>query len=376
MHNRAFAIVLRIVATIILLMAIALVALPPQYLGRDPHLAAWIGLLLTLGAAAAILALATLLQREAQAPPEVTTALTRIGQQVMELHGKVNDMQLMYERLSRQPQIENKDYTKQFQQIASAIDEIREASLLPDADRRHIGQAKRQEHKITRVKELFGLVAAHAWPTAERLVISLETEFPNDPEVARGRSYLEHSRRLFETETMSGALREITDLMAGADWEKALRSARQLVQGFPTSGEARTLLERVESEHAFHCHTTAQRLFEEIRQDIDQRMWRSALSRAKRFIECFPDHRHFEQVRSQLKTLGENAEIEERQELEVRIQEMIRSAQFADAIDLAEDVIRRFPDSPQADSLDALLPRIRERMLQTEHEEDVQHTGN
>ena len=74
-------------------------------------------------------------------------------------------------------------------------------------------------------------------------VVGLETEYPSDPEVARGRSYLEHSRKLFETETMEKSVREINELMAGADWENALLAARQLVAGFPTSGEARTLLE-------------------------------------------------------------------------------------------------------------------------------------
>jgi hypothetical protein len=279
----------------------------------------------------------------------------------------------MYERLSRQTQPETKDYTGHLQKLELAVAELREIALLPDSDRKHRMQTQRKETKTNRVNELFGLVAARDWPTAERLIVSLETEYPNDPEVARGRSYLEHSRKLFETETMERSLREINDLMGGADWENALQAARKLVQGFPTNGQARSLLERVQREHEFHCHTTAQRLFDEIKQHVDQRMWRAAQGRAKRLLECYPEHRHAEQIRTQMKTLGENAEIEERQELEVRIQEMIRGGQLIEAIDLAEDVIQRYPNSPQADSLDVLLPRIRQ-MLHEAHE-DVQPTG-
>ena len=40
--------------------------------------------------------------------------------------------------------------------------------------------------------------------------------------------------------------------------------------------------------------------------------------------------------------------------------QLIRDGQFEQAIVLAEDVIRRYPMSPQADSLETLLPRIRE----------------
>jgi outer membrane protein assembly factor BamD (BamD/ComL family) len=373
MHNRAFALFLRILATLILLIALALVALPPQLLSHDSHLAAWTGLLLAIGAFAALLALAALIRRDAQAPESVTNSLNRLQQQAMELNSKISDLQLMYERLSRQSQPEHKDYTPALQKLELAMSEIREIALLPDSDRKHRVTTHRKEVKTTKVNDLFGLVAAKDWPTAERLVVGLEIEYPSDPEVARGRSYLEHSRKLFETETMEKSVREINELMAGADWENAVLAARKLVAGFPTSGDARTLLDHVQHEHELHCHTTAQRLFDEIKQEVDQRMWRSALSGAKRLIERYPDHRYAEQVRAQLKTLGENAEIEERQELEVRIQEMIRGGQYTEAIDLAEDVIQRYPNSPQADSLDELLPRIRH--LLHKHEGDVQHSG-
>ena len=73
-----------------------------------------------------------------------------------------------------------------------------------------------------------------------------------------------------------------------------------------------------------------------------------------------PGHRKSIAIRGQLKTIRENAEIEERQEQERRIQELIRSKQFFEAIDLAEDLLQRFPNSPQADSLQKLLPKMRD----------------
>jgi hypothetical protein len=81
---------------------------------------------------------------------------------------------------------------------------------------------------------------------------------------------------------------------------------------------------------------------------------------AEHLLEKFPTHRLADRIQMQLSTLQENAEIQERQELEVRIQELIHDHQFDEAIELAEDVVRRFPLSPQAESLEKLLPRIRE----------------
>jgi hypothetical protein len=283
-------------------------------------------------------------------------------QQLMELDLKLKELSLMTDRAARAPQLaaQQRDYTPQLKELADAIEEVRQASLLPDSDRLQRLKVHRAQRKAIMLKDLYGLVPAHDWPRAERLLITLETEYPNDSEVAKGRSYLDHSRKLFADETMVRASREIEDLVSAASFDRALEKAKLLVQGFPTSADARTLLARVEKEHETYHQATVQRMFEEIRNDSERRMWKRALMHAEHLIERFPTHRLAETVRGQLSTLQENAEIQERQEMEVRIQELIHDHQFDEAIELAEDVMRRFPLSPQADSLEKLLPRIRE----------------
>ena len=96
------------------------------------------------------------------------------------------------------------------------------------------------------------------------------------------------------------------------------------------------------------------------------------MTNAVKLLECAPGHRRSAAIRPQLKTIRENAEIEERQEQERRIQEMIRTKQIPEAIDLAEDLLRRFPASPQADSLHKLLPKMRELAIGNEIEAEVE----
>src|SRR5262245_42012028 len=107
---------------------------------RVPHYGAWNGFLLSLAAAGALLALAALMNREASAPPEVRDALARINQQLIDLDVKLKDLHTMSDRATRaagaptpMPQI---DYTSQLDQLKSSVAELRELSLLPDADRR------------------------------------------------------------------------------------------------------------------------------------------------------------------------------------------------------------------------------------------------
>jgi hypothetical protein len=361
--KRVFAIVLRVVALVILLIATAPLVLNPEALMKDPRFGAWTGFLLAIGAATALLALAVLVAREATAPPEVSAALARLHQQVMDLDVKLKELSLMTDRAARHPPaaVPQKDYSEQFKQLAEAIDEVRQTSLLPDAERRERLKVHREKRKAILLKDLYGLVPAHDWPRAERLLITLETEYPNDNEVAKGRSYLDHSRKLFEDETMVRASREIEELVAAASFERAMEQVRLLVQGFPTSPDAHTLAARVQKEFETYQETTVQRMFEEIRHDSERRMWKRALMHAEHLLERFPTHRLAEAIRMQHATLRENAEIQERQEMEVRIQELIHDGQFDEAIELAEDVVRRYPLSPQAESLEKLLPRIRER---------------
>lgn len=366
--NRISAVLLKIAGVVVLLAGGALVALPAAS-AVDPRLLAWMGLILAAAACVAMWAIGSLLEREAQAPPEVRTALARVEHQVLDIQVKLKELSLTADRAARTTtstsSAPTRDYTGQLDQLAAAIADIRELSLLPDAERRQRSHLDRQNRKLQLVNELFSMIGSREWARAERLLITLQTDFPNDDEVIKGRNYLEHSRNLVEEETIRSVKREVEELMAGAHWDRAWEKVRELVEGFPASPEARALHNRIQREHDTYSDTSAQRMFEGIRHDIDQRNWRQAFSRAQALSEQFPTHRVTHHLKAQIRTLQENAEIQERQELEVRIQELVHAGEFDEAIELAEDLIRRYPLSPQADSLEVLLPRIRELARET-----------
>ncbi|HVT89275.1 MAG TPA: outer membrane protein assembly factor BamD [Tepidisphaeraceae bacterium] len=358
--NRPLAAVLKLLAVIAVLCGAALMFLPPNTVAQA---APYIGLVICLAAGATVWGVGSLIAREEQAPAEVRSSLSRIEHHVIDVSSKVHELQVMSERASRAAPVTQapaKDYSEYFRQITTHLDQLRELSLLTDSDRRARAHSDRHNRKTAMINELFALVASHQWPKAERLLITLQTEFPNDDEVAKGRSHLDHSRRLVEEETMQRSTALIEELVASASWERAWEAVLDLVEGFPTSRQAKDLHERVQTEYSTWCDINAQRLFEGIRVQIDLRNWRQAYKQAESLLEQFPNHRVAETLRNQINTLRDNAEIQERQEMEVRIQELMHDGQFPAAIELAEEVIRRFPDSPQAESLETLLPKIRE----------------
>lgn len=323
-------------------------------------------LLLALGLALTMLAIARMLSRDPNDLPfELRRTLSQLQSQLADLTVRVNEARQASERAVNVQQSINPESPaialtpSDLEPIYQGLREIRELTLLTDSERRERLQDLRRDRHATLVKQAFDLVAAREWHKAERVVLALETEFPNDDEVARGRSYLNHARKLHEQDTVARSITDIEELMSLSAWDNAHSRAQTLVDGFPDNPQARALLLRVHKERDAFQESTVHRMFDELRNDIDRRMWRRALLHAQHLLERFPTHARAEGVRRQLQTLADNAEIEQRQEMEVRIQELVRAQQIDEAIALGEEVIRRYPNSPQAESLDTLLPKLR-----------------
>jgi hypothetical protein len=348
-----------------------LVIAVPQW-SQDPRWNAWTAFMIALGAVAALLGLAGVMSNQARMPSDANSAFARVEQQLTQLHVKLNDLQLMFDRSPRsQPAatgVAGKDYSQQLEKLSNAMEELRELMMMTQEQRQQRGERTRHQGKMDRVKEVFAMVAAREWAQAEKQLSLLEIEFPGDAEVVRGRTYLDHSRRLFEDETVVRASREVEDLVNRGKWEEARYKSDELIQGFPMNGDAQLLKQRVEREFQSYRETTVRNMIDHIRAAVQRRTWHEALEQAEQLVALFPEHPLSDQVRAQIPTLLANIEIDERQAIEVRIQELIRDGRIEQAIELAEDTIRRYPNSPQAESLEKLLPRLRDLHTQGPNE--------
>jgi hypothetical protein len=253
-------------------------------------------------------------------------------------------------------------------QILAMLQEIRELALLSDAQRQQRLQEAlrlRRDHLVAEVGRLSDL---KEWGAAENAMAALASEFPDDPVPAELRARIDAGRKTVERDSFSSLRNRVEDFMAVWAWDQAYAEATKFTENFPDHSDGRELLARVMREREAYVENTANLLYEEIRADIERRSYRRAMTNAVKLLECAPGHRRSAAIRPQLKTIRENAEIEERQEQERRIQELIRAKQVPEAIDLAEDLLRRFPNSPQADSLQKLLPKMRELAIGGEAE--------
>jgi outer membrane protein assembly factor BamD (BamD/ComL family) len=255
--------------------------------------------------------------------------------------------------------------------VLGMLEEIRELALLNDAQRQQRlagSQKQRRDQLLTEIKRL---LASERWGAADKMLTLFDDEFPRDPETSSLKAHIADARRHAEQKSLAELQKRVEDLVAVASWERAYAETAVFVENFPANRQGKDLLARVVRERDVHLESTANRLYAEIKADIERRNWRRALANARKLLERSPRHRRSAVIREQFKTIQENAEIEERQEQERRIQELMRSKQFPQAIDLAEDLLERFPNSPQAESLQQLLPKMRELAIEKEIESET-----
>jgi tetratricopeptide (TPR) repeat protein len=243
------------------------------------------------------------------------------------------------------------------------LDEIRELSMMSEAQKRARFLQHSHRQKTLMVRQARNHVGAGQFAEAEALIEQCIAAYASDDDVEFVRHQLNEARATAAATAVDNASHQVEDLMALSRWDEAIALVDGLVSNHPDHADAQALRDRVARERDLSRNAACQRLFDEIRKDIDHRDWRKALAGSQQLLEKFGDLPRAEKVRGTVRTIQDNAEIQERQEVEARIQELIRGKRFTDAVELSEELIARFPGSPQADKLRDLLPKLREHAV-------------
>jgi outer membrane protein assembly factor BamD (BamD/ComL family) len=346
---------------------------------RLPMLAQAVAIMLSLGGLAAILygvaAIVESVGNETGVSPGLGQTLHRLSESMEKLRGAMEKPSLADSKPpTRAADIPYRPIAgaDSMKQVISLLEEIRELALLNDAQRQQRLADTQKQRRDFLAGEFQRLLSRQDWAAAERALAALESEFPSDPALGELKSRIADGRQQAEQTALTQMRERVEDRIAINAWDPAFIEAAKFAENFPNNAEGKQLLARVIRERDIYVETTANRLYEEIKSDIEHRHWRRALATAKTLLERAPGHRRSASIRGQYKTIQENAEIEERQQQERRIQELVRAKQFPEAIDLAEDLLHRFPNSPQAGSLQELLPKMRELAIEKEIETEAE----
>lgn len=248
-----------------------------------------------------------------------------------------------------------------FQELASLLREVRDITLLNDAERakRLEMQARGTARRLT--DEVPSLLREHNWIEAQRRVQEARERFPTLSEWDALERQIEQVRSQVEARDLESATRQVNDLAVLGAWERAYEVVLELMERHPNSPKTAELAKRVSQERERSEAENRARLMAQAQEAVHGRDWNGAMTLSTQLIERYPRSPEAHALRIQLPTLRENAEIQTRKYLEAEIRKHIEEHRYRDAVRLANELIERYPDSPQAQVLRDQYDKLAEK---------------
>lgn len=183
---------------------------------------------------------------------------------------------------------------------------------------------------------------------------------PEHPQLPALRQKVEDAAKQAEERDVAEARRHVQEVMSVGDFAQAETFAQRLLAKHPASAQSAELLAFVQRERELYYNEQRARMFRLVDREAAARHWRNALQAARDLIGAFPNSPEAQTVRARLETIAENANLEEVREMRDSIRDLFERKQYPSALQMARDLITRFPQTAAADDLRKQLPRLEE----------------
>lgn len=245
--------------------------------------------------------------------------------------------------------------------IVAQLRELRELTLLSDAQRAERLEVQARALAAELERDVPALLREHRWREAGARVQEARLRFPAHAVFEALERQVQATRDQIEAHDVAQAERQVHDLSSLQAWERAADVVRELLERHPDSQRVNALAHSVRQKYEQSQAEQRARLMAQAQAATSQRDWHAALHAAQSLIERFPRSPEAESLRTQLETLRANAEIQTRQKMESQIREFIKQHRYEDALQVANELIDRYPNSPQSDALRSQLPKLQEK---------------
>ncbi len=245
--------------------------------------------------------------------------------------------------------------------MAEQLAELNANILLSEQQRAVKAHQRQAQHAMRLVQQIEQAMDGGFFEQAQQALKQLLDEVPDHPDRERFMQRLEQSRQAARARNLVSYTQRVNDLMAAGVFEQAQAVASQLEEQYPQMPEAAALSDHVGREaEAFHAEQR-KAMYQGIEKCIQARQWRPAMAAARQFIQTYPQGKDSDLVRAQMATLADNAQLEEVRELRAAFLDMLNRQRFAEAHDIALDLVTRFPHTAAAEELRPQLEKLAER---------------
>ena len=258
------------------------------------------------------------------------------------------------------------DQLELLQRIVSEVMQMNVHMLMSESQRQAKG-LRRQEFLAADLLAAFETsLAGHEFAHAETCIRHLETELPDDERIGQMTLRLAETRDRAESQDIEDGTQQVDDLMAVASFAEAQRLADSMLSSYPESKSAQSLVDRVERESTVFLRDQRQRLYSEVQRSAAARRWQQALEAARRLVQAHPNSTEANAVDAMLPTLRDNARIEQVRQLRDSFRDMINRRRYTEAVEIAQEMLKRFPDTRAANDLRGQMSRLRKLAAEEE----------
>ena len=243
-------------------------------------------------------------------------------------------------------------------EVLRQLREINDSLLLPPEQRED--RRRHRHHRLLRQLrgDVEAALSAEDLARAERSVAEFDDRFGDEPAAEELRRRIAQVRDDSRRRELAEAAGKAEDLMALGRFVDAESLAADLAGRYPQAAVATELLARVRREGQAYETERRARLLREVERAAEQRQWRTALRAAGAYLAAFPEGPDSDHIRAWTPTIQDNARLEEAREIRDAIRDLISRRRYGEALELARDLMARFPDTRAAVELNQQLGRL------------------
>ena len=250
------------------------------------------------------------------------------------------------------------------QQMLDLLTQIRDLSLMSDAQRLELGKQHWDKRKEYLVRLIDQNAAAGDFAVAAQHVRELQAIAPDEVATEQLAENIREKQSQMLADAVTAARSKMRHLMSISAWPQAEEVVRTLQRDFSGAADAQALADELTHEREAFDKENLARLSADLKDASEHRQWRRAYQTAEELIRRYPHEKKVEKLKADIHTIKENAESQERREQEELFKDLLKRQRYDDALSVANAVINKFPASTAAMELNKLVPKVEELIRQ------------
>lgn len=260
-------------------------------------------------------------------------------------------------------------------QLAQLIAEWRDLALMDDAQRHEAARRHWASRKDALVKTIERCTNKGDWAGAQAAVEDLEALLPGDADAKSWQQKIGAERAARMKGDLAAAENQLRHSMSISAWEQAEEIVAGLQRKYPDTPEVLEMSSRVQRERTAFEQENVDRMFLDLTDATEHRQWKRALQIAEEIMRRYPHEPRVERLEIDAATIRDNAASQDRKEQEELFKDLIKRQRYEEAVAVARGVMDKYPSSPSAGELMRLVPKVEELIRQERAKREKTNAG-